>query len=144
MKIYSDTVENPARIVLPILEQFPNTPILGEIIFFNVFPKEGIYIYTSEGWRAVHTLENNIWEEHIAEPEQVIFELKNHYTTDGKSLVVYLNGERLPQNACAEVGSNLVAWKGEELTGGEKFEFQIFNVKSHSIFDIKAFNRRNG
>jgi hypothetical protein len=149
MKVYSNVIENPTRVILPILEAFPNEPILGELIFFNVFPKEGVYLYSSDGWKPLHTLENNIWEQHIAEPEQVIFNLKNYYNTDGKSLVVYKDGIRLPADTYAEVGSNIVAWKtleefGGELLGGEIFEFQIFNVKSHSVFDIKAFNRRNG
>jgi hypothetical protein len=145
MKIYSNTaVENPSRIVLPVLEEFPNEPLLGEVIFFNLSPQEGLYIFTGNGWKPLHSTQNNIWESHTAEPEQVIFELKNHYPTNGKSLVVYKDGVRLKQDECAEVGTNLVAWKGEELLGGELFEFQMFNIKIHSIFDIKAFNRRNG
>lgn len=144
MKSYSAEAQIPDRVVLPVVQEFPNTPLVGELVYFNQEPREGIYIFDGHGWKPIFSTENNIWEEIVAEKEQYTFELKNHYNTDGKSIVVYMNGVRLPRTAMAEVGTNLLAWKGEELEGGEVFEFQIFNRRMHGIFDIKAFNRRNG
>ena len=144
MKSYSGEVVVPNRVVLPVVEQFPPDPIVGEILYFNQFPREGMYIYDGTGWMAIFSTENNIWESFIAEPEQYVFELQNHFNTDGKSIVIYQDGKRLPKDAFAEVGTNILAWKGEELVGGEFFEVQIFNRRLQTALDIKAFNRRNG
>jgi hypothetical protein len=144
MKDYSDNAIIPNRVVLPIVEQFPHTPLVGEILYFNQTPREGIYIFDGIGWKPMFSTENNIWESFVAEPEQYVFELENHFNTDGKSIVIYQDGVRLPKNSFAEVGSNILAWKGEELLGGEFFEVQIFNRKITSVLDVKAFNRRKG
>ena len=145
MKNYSTDASIPNRLCLPILDQFPDVPIMGEVVFFNQYPREGIYIFVGDGWKPLFSTENNIWASPIiAEPEQVIFELDVEYNTDGKSINVYKDGIRLDKTEYAEVANNMIAWKGDELPGGEKFEFQIFNKKIHSVFDIKAFNRRKG
>ena len=123
----------------------------GEVVYFNVFPRQGMYIYDGTGWIPIFSTQNNIWEDQLAQKAQVIFELKNQYNTDGKSIVVYKDGRRLEKHMFAEIGPNMVAYKeldeeGEdiELQGGEHFEFQIFNSKIHGVFDIRAFNRRVG
>jgi sulfur carrier protein ThiS len=151
MKDYSGRVEAPNRVVLPVVEKFPDVPLIGEIVFFNVFPHQGMFIFNGEGWIPMYTTINNVWESIEAEKEQKIFELQHQYQTDGKSIVVYKDGRRLPRNAYAEIGPTMFAYKeldeeGEmvELKGGEIFEVQIFNQKLHSVFDVKSFNRRNG
>jgi len=144
MKSYSGETNIPDRVILPVVTDFPNNPFVGELVYFNQLPKEGIYIFDGQGWKPLFSTENNIWESIVAEPEQTMFELKNSYNTDGKSIVVYKDGVRLPKNTMGEVGTNLIAWKGDELHGGEVFEFQIFNKRIHGIFDVKSFNRRNG
>ena len=151
MRVLSDTAANPNRIVLPILSSFPNNPILGELVFFNEQPHQGIYFFSQEGWLPLYSTKNNYWETIIAEPEQTIFELQQEYDCDGKSINVFKDGIKLDPTDYAEIGRNLIAYKqldeeGEDikLEGGEKFEFQIFNVKQTKPFNVKAFNRRNG
>jgi hypothetical protein len=148
MKIYADieqsTQRSNPRVIFPIVTEFPSVPMLGEVLFFNVAPKQGLYIFNGEGWISLYTSENNIWETIIAEEKQGLFELENSYNTDCKSIVVYKDGVRLTYDDFAEVSPNHIAWKGEELEGGEKFEFQLFNCRVIKPFDIKAFNRRNG
>lgn len=151
MRVLSDAAVHPARIVLPVLDRFPDTPILGEMIFFNQLPHQAVMIYTPQGWIPLYATENNIWEEHIAEPKQKVFELAQEYNTDGKSINVYMDGIQLQKNEFAEIGRNLIAFKklnedGEdfELQGGEIFQFQIFNVRKIEPFNIKSFNRRVG
>jgi hypothetical protein len=109
-------------------------------------------IFTGEGWVPIYSTRNCIWERHIAEPMQKVFELQNEYDTDGNSLVVYKDGRRLQHFMYAEVGRHLVTYKevdeetGEDidLYGGEEFEFQIFNVRKTGVFNVKSFNRRVG
>lgn len=151
MKSYSNDALIPNRVVLPVVEKFPDVPLIGEVVFFNVYPHQGMFIYNGEGWIPLYTTVNNLWETIEAEPEQKVFELKNPYTPDGKSIVVYKDGRRLPRDAYAEIGPTMFAYKeldetGEivELKGGEVFEVQIFNQKLHGVFDVKALNRRNG
>lgn len=152
MRVLSDAAVHPSRIVLPVVTDFPDSPIQGELIFFNRIPHNAMMIYTGEGWVPLYTTRNNIWEEHIAEPEQKVFELNTLYDTDGNSLVVYKDGIRLERNQYAEIGRNLVVYKGVDeesgedidIEGGEVFSFQIFNVRKMGTFDVKSFNRRNG
>lgn len=150
MKIYADIEQavqqsNP-RVVYPIVSQFPATPVIGEVVYFNKKPREGLYLYDGTGWIGLFSYENNIWEEQIAiENEQSIFTFQNSYSTDGKSIVVYLNGHRLKRNEYAEVSNNEIFIKdAENIKEGDSIEIQIFNKKLHAIFGIKAFNRRNG
>lgn len=150
MKIYADiqqsVQQSNARVVFPVISEFPATPIIGEIVYFNREPREGLYLYNGTGWIGLFSYENNIWEEQEAiEDEQSIFTLQNSYNTDGKSITVYWNGRRLRRNEYAEVSNNEVFIKdNEEIKAGDLLEFQIFNRKIHSIFEIKAFNRRRG
>lgn len=152
MRVLSDAAVHPLRIVLPVVDSFPDTPITGEIIYFNRSPHQAMMLYTGEGWVPLYTTRNNIWERHIAEPEQKVFDLSNEYDTDGNSLVVYKDGRRLLPHMYAEVGRSIVTYKevdeetGEdiELHGGEEFEFQIFNVRKSGTFNVKSFNRRVG
>jgi hypothetical protein len=151
MRILSDAASTPNRIVFPVVNRFPDLPIIGEVLYFNAFPRQGLHIFNGEGWIPLYSSSNNIWETIIAEPEQVMFTLENHYNTDGKSIVVYKDGKRLMPHEYAEIGTNLISYKeqneeGEdiELAGGEKFEFQLFNVKVLQPFDVKSFNRRVG
>lgn len=144
MKDYSGDANVPNRVILPVVSQFPHIPIVGEILYFNETPREGIYIFDGSGWKPLFSTENNIWESFEGVKDQFVYELQNTYNTDGKSIVIYQDGVRLPKEAWAEISVNEIAWKGENLEGGEKFEVQIFNKKIHGIFDIKGFNRRKG
>lgn len=144
MKDYSGEAVIPNRVILPVVDMFPHQPIVGEILFFNQAPREGIYLFDGTGWRPIYSTENNIWEKFEGVCDQFVYELQNTYNNDGKSIVVYQDGVRLPKEAFAEVSPTAIAWKGENLIGGEKFEVQMFNKRQHGIFDVKAFNRRNG
>lgn len=151
MKDYSGRVEAPNRVVLPVSDKFPDNPLIGEILYLNVYPHQGIYLFSGQGWIPMYSTENNIWETIIAEKEQRVFNLQNQYQTDGKSLVVYKDGVRLQKTSYAEIGPTMFAYNelnadGDviDLEGGEVFEVQIFNIKRHGIFDVKALNRRNG
>ena len=99
MKVYSDVSSNPPRTILPVLDRFPDSPIIGELIYFSAIPHCAIMIFTGEGWVPLYSTQNNIWERHIAEPQQKVFELQNEYNTDGNSLVVYKDGRRLYHTA---------------------------------------------
>lgn len=150
MRILSDNVNtDPSRVVFPVLEKFPGSPLIGEVIYLNVAPHQGLMLYTGTAWVELYSTTNNIWEEQIAEQEQNVFELSNAYNTDGHSIVVYKNGVRLPQHCVIEISPHEVGYRdfdaeGEAiiLEGGERFEFQIFNVRNSQPFDVKAFNRR--
>ena len=150
MRILSDNINsNPSRIIFPVLDKLPSNPLLGEVVYFNVAPRQGLMIYTGTGWIELFATQNNIWETHIAEQEQTVFELNNSYNTDGTSIVMYKNGIRMPSYSVIEISPNHVGYRefdeeGEPvlLEGGEVFEFQIFNVRTTSPFDVKSFNRR--
>lgn len=151
MRVLSDAAVHPNRIILPVLDTFPHNPILGELIYFNKVPHNAIMIFTGEGWIPLYSTRNNIWEEHVAEMDQKIFELANEFDTDGNSIVVYKDGVRLEKSEYVELGRNLIAYRGVDIEGedidilgGEVFQFQIFNVKTVGVFDVKSFNRRNG
>lgn len=151
MRILSNDASSPNRIVFPVVDRFPDQPIIGETLYFNCTPRQGLHIYDGNGWMPLYTTNNNIWETQEAEFEQVIFTLENRYNTDGRSIVVYKDGKRLRPYEYAEIGPNLIAYKekdeeGEdiELQGGEIFEFQIFNSRVLQPFNVKSFNRRVG
>jgi hypothetical protein len=151
MRILADNAVKPDRFILPIVDTFPSEPMLGELIYMNEHPYQGLMIYTGEGWIELYASDNNIWETIIAEEDQKIFNLKNSYPTNGYSINVYKDGIMLTKSEFAEVNNNIIAYKaideeGEDikLKGGEIFEFQIFNKKRVSSFNVKAFNRRRG
>ncbi|MEM2159424.1 MAG: hypothetical protein QXN55_00530 [Candidatus Nitrosotenuis sp.] len=150
MKVYADPTPED-RLVLPVKDFFPSYPKVGEVIFFNQYPRQGIYVYTSDGWFPLYATENNIWENHVAQQEQRTFFLRHSYNTDGKSLNVYVDGVRLRKDQFAEVAANIVTIKlldeyGEDifLQYGQIVEFQIFNARVMKPFNVKEFLRRNG
>jgi len=151
MRILSDKAINPERIVLPVVEYFPDNPIIGEMVYFNRAPRQAVYLFNGEGWVSLYSTRNNHWETIIAEPQQKVFELKQEYDCDGNSLIVYKDGVKLHPNDYVEAGRNLVTYRGKDkegedidIEGGEEFQFQVFNIRQTGTFNVKSFNRRKG
>lgn len=140
MKSYGDPVSTD-RLCLPVVENFPIEPKLGEVLYLNVAPRQGIYIFTPEGWIPLYASVGNIWEKHKAVKDQQLFNLDNFYNPDGRSINVYVDGVRLQGDQFSEIAPQLVSLK-EECQGGEVVEFQIFNQRVVQPFDLKGWNRR--
>jgi hypothetical protein len=154
MRMMSDNIARPDRVIVPVLEEFPANPIIGEIVYFNQEPHQGLMLFTGQGWVELFATDNNVWETIIAEPKQLIFELQRDYPSNGKSINVFVDGRRLSHHDFVEISPEMIAYQemdedGEDgdivkLKGGEVFEFQLFNLRKTKSFDIKSFNRRNG
>lgn len=150
MRIFSDNLSAATnRVIFPVVEKIPNNPLIGEVVYLNVEPYQCLMLYTGNDWVELYSTDNNLWEEQIAEQEQTVFELETAYPTNGTSIIVYKDGRRLPPECVIEISPHHVGYRefddeGESiiLDGGEKFEFQIFNCRRTSTFDVKAFNRR--
>jgi hypothetical protein len=140
MKVYSAEATKSKRptVVFPVVNELPDPLEIGETVYKNdpMFP--GLYIYLGDKrWVTIMSPKNNILEEHIATPDQKIFNLSTPYPVDGNSINVYVNGVRLGKTQFAELGETMVCLKEDGfILGGEKVEFQIFNKpaeRSHYI-----------
>ena len=138
MKTYASP--KATRLVLPIVEHFPHDPVNGEILIINSRDARGVRWYDepNKRWVPLNATVSNIWERHVVtEDKQHIFELSNMYTTDGNSIVAYLDGVRLPSKRVVEINNKTIiipVWYNEELRideylkEGQVLEFQIFNL----------------
>ena len=149
MKSFADPAK-PVKQIIPTSKQFPSAPEQGEIFFYDCFGQigaSGLYIYVNDAWVALYSVENNVWERHTAKPRQQIFKLRQTYRTDGKSVVVYIDGVRQSPLTYAEAAADCITFKfdpeGEDaLKGGELIEFQFFNLRKNTSFDPKEWSRR--
>lgn len=136
MKSYADTTM-PTRLALPIVRYYPHEPIPGEILIINSPEEQGVRYYDDElqHWIPLFATTGNIWESQMCTHEQYEFHLENAYNTNGRSIVVYLDGVRLPQHRVVEVSNTSVIIKeiydeegiAVKLQEGQLLEFQIFN-----------------
>jgi hypothetical protein len=140
MKTYSQTelLKKRNAIVFPVVTELPDPLEVGETVYKNDAMFPGLYIYLgNKRWVTIMTPKNNIFEEHIALPDQKIFNLNTAYPTDGNSINVYVDSRRLQKEEFAELGETIICIKEDGLIkGGERIEFQIFNqptVRDHII-----------
>lgn len=129
--------EKQTRLTVPIVDDLPDPLNIGEIVYKNDPHAPGLYIYKgNKRWVLIFAQTNNLFEQHIAEPDQKIFNLANSYPTNGYSLNVYVDRKRLDKSQFAELSKNIVAIKEDGLLkGGELVEFQLFNVNTEIIHD---------
>lgn len=143
MKSYAEPIiKRPNTVVFPVVTELPDPLEVGETVYRNdpMFP--GLYIYLGDKrWVTIMSPKNNIIEEHIATPNQKIFNLSTSYPTDGYSLNVYVSGVRLAKDKYAELSETMVCIKDDGfLLGGEKVEFQIFNKYEERIHHMRINN----